>query len=308
MTETNIQTVIILVNYNSANDTKSCIQSVLDSDNQKQPFIILIDNNSSESLKCIAHEFPEVKIIKNDSNAGFGKANNIGIEWAKKNLEFDFLCLLNNDTVVERGFLQKLIAPFLDDPQVGITTGRIYYESNQDIIWYGGGDINYSRGWPKITNFNQTPSSEGALKSREVTFASGCLMMFSKESILKIGGFDEFFFMYCEDLELSIRTLKFGYKIYYNSDAIIYHKVQGDKKMEEKGLKIKNPKLKFLFINMKRNQFYTFNKHLKGFKKLRFKSIFFLELLYISSKFFFLGQLNIFLWWAIIFKQKKNIF
>ena len=98
------------------------------------------------------------------------------------------------------------------------------FADDPTLVWYGGGEIDYQKGWPKIVEFNQQASPEGANKSRYVTFVSGCVILFSRKAIEELEGFDEIFFMYAEDLELSIRAAKKNIKIWYTADAIIYHK------------------------------------------------------------------------------------
>ena len=176
--------------------------------------------------------------------------------------------------------MSYLISAFAKDENIGITTGKTFYESNRNVVWYGGGDINYVRGWPKLVDYNKEPTPTGANNTRYVGFVSGCTMMFSKASISAIKGFDTDYFMYCEDLELCIRAQKLGFKLYYESKAIIYHKVQGSSKKENSvytGDHPKNPNLSFLFYHMKTNQYLTFKKHLTGIAFLKFLIIYWIE-------------------------------
>ena len=268
-----VETVIVLVNYNGYQDTLECIKSINKTAGQL-PFIVLVDNASknAKELECLKKEYAQLFIIYNQENLGFGRANNIGIKWAKENIDFKYLLLLNNDTLIENNTIVELIKPFATDEAIGITTAKTFYESDREIIWYGGGDINYKRGWPRICDYNSLASEEGANKSKYVSFVSGCCMMFTKKSMALIKGFDEDFFMYCEDLELCMRASKLELKLYYNADSVVYHKVQGSLQNtlnEVKGMNALNPNLEFLFYNMKTNQY-------KAVKKHYFSSIFFM--------------------------------
>ena len=259
-------TVIILVNYNGYRDTKECIQSIKASE-AKLPFIVLVDNNSSNSKKLnyLKKIYSKLHIIYNEKNEGFGVANNIGIKWAQEYLDFEYLLLLNNDTLLGPNAVKELITPFGLDESIGLTTGKIFYEGNRDIIWYGGGNLDTNNIWPKIDDFNNIQSTKGAQTSKYVTFISGCLMMFNKSSINLLKGFDNKFFMYCEDLEISLRALKLGLKMYYTTESVIYHKVQGSLKNDTfKSIVPKNPNLKFLFLNMKKNQYICILMHCSG--------------------------------------------
>lgn len=278
--------VIILVNYNGFEVTKACLKSIADSEGS-QPFVVLVDNasnhpNKLDQLKSI---YPNLELIKNSKNIGFGKANNIGIQWAQEYIDFEFLALLNNDTIISENAFTNMMDDF-QKPNVGIATCRIMYEDQKDLIWYGGADIDFKHGEPQIVDMGQQPTTEGALKSREVTFASGCLIVFSKESLHQLKGFDERFFMYAEDLELSIRCGKEGLKIWYNADTVIYHKVQGSFSESEsfKGLHPKNKHIAFQFYERKANQWLTMRKHLRGFRFLKFSAYFWFKYKLILAK------------------------
>lgn len=285
-----VDTAIILINYDSLDDTRACIESLNNSNNSNH-FIIVVDNCSEEKISVLDKE-ENLKLIENSENLGFAKANNIGINWANENLDFRYVLIINNDTIVNVDTIQKLQESFKIDSKIGITTGKIFYYDQPEIVWFGGGSINKSRGWPSIIDFNSNPSENGASKSKLVQFASGCLMMFNKESITNLKGFDERFFMYCEDLELCLRAEEKGISIYYNSEAVIYHKVQGGSNI--KGMVHKNPNLKFLMLNMKVNQYKTMNDHLKSFQRIKFKFIFHIELLLKSIYFYLKGRSDMF--------------
>lgn len=254
---------IVLVNYNNNTDTVDCLKSIQKSKDIELPFVIVIDNNSDvKTIKSELSFYPNLKVIYNSSNIGFGRANNIGIKWVQENLSFEYLLLLNNDTLIETNTIEELIKPFATDETIGITTAKTFYEGDRDIIWYGGGDINYKRGWPRISDYNSLASKEGANKSRYVSFVSGCTMMFTRDSIAILKGFDEDFFMYCEDLELCIRAYKLDLKLYYNAESVVYHKVQGSiRNSSKKEMTAANPNLEFLFYNMKTNQYKAIKLH-----------------------------------------------
>lgn len=287
---------IVLVNYNGFEDTKACLQSIqlVTGD---LPYVILVDNASKTPLRLevLKEEYAKLQILYSDTNVGFGRANNLGIKWAQEHLDFDYLLLLNNDTTIEPDTLENLKSAFNADKNIGITTGKTMFYDTPDLVWYGGGDINYTKGWPVITDFEQVPTESGANRSRFVSFASGCVMMFSRKSIAELQGFDDVFFMYCEDLELSIRALKSGYKIYYESKSLIFHKVQGSlgTKNKIKGMRSKNPNLGFLIYHMKSNQWITMRKHLQGLDFAKFSVYYWFQFAYSVCKFLAAGRFDI---------------
>ncbi len=262
--------VIILVNYNGFADTKACLKSIAKTIGEL-PFVIIVDNASNEKneLNDLASVYPKLKLIFNKENLGFGRANNIGIQWGQENIDFDYVLLLNNDTLVESTTFHYLIEAFKIDVKIGITTGKIMYETNKDIVWYGGGYVDFKKGFPKIGDLNRKASLNNANKSGFVSFVSGCVMMFTKESISALKGFNDDFFMYCEDLELCLRTNRLGYKMYYEHKGVIYHKVQGSTKSsndEPTGIRPLNANAMFLYYHIRSNQFYVMRKYLNGNK------------------------------------------
>lgn len=271
-----IDLVIILVNYNGFGDTQACLESIKKAQGEP-PLVIVVDNASTENvdLKKLRTVYEKLKLLRNDENIGFGRANNQGIDWALENVDFNYILLLNNDTLVEPSALHHLKEAFKVDPSIGITTGKTMYAGKPELVWYGGGEINFGKGRPKIIDQNQKPTKQGADKARFVAFVSGCTMLFTKKSMESLKGFDKEFFMYCEDLELSIRAVKKGYKLYYEPKCVIFHKVggsQGETKFT--GLHAKNPNIAFQFYHKLFNLWMTFKKHSDRFDRTKFRLYF----------------------------------
>lgn len=286
---------IVLVNYNNNKDTIECVKSIKNTTGVDLPYIIIVDNDSkAKTIENNLSFYPHLHVIYNQENIGFGRANNGGIKWAQQHIDFKYILLLNNDTLIEPDTLVELIKPFATDETIGITTAKTFYEGDRDIIWYGGGDINYKRGWPRIYDLNSEASNEGANKSRYVTFVSGCTMMFTKSSISILKGFDKDFFMYCEDLELCIRALKTNFKLFYNSNAVVFHKVNASMKIKTKisGLNAANPNLNFQFYHKKMNQYKTMKMHLSMVDFFKFNIHFWSKYVFQTVMFMFKGNFS----------------
>lgn len=263
--------VIILVNFNSHEDTVDCLESLARCKKLNiDLYVVVVDNASRDAstLDLFPEVFSPCHVIRNTENIGFGRANNIGIRWAQENLDPDFICLLNNDTVVEPDFLKYLILPFTLYTSVGITTGKIHYHPKRKELWYNGAEVGRKTGWPKTITNSTKLDSIGREETVPVSFISGCLMMFSRESLLKLQGFDDEYFMYCEDIELSIRASEHSFGLYYNPKSIIYHKVGGsqDGASEHKGLDPLNPNFSFHFRHKFLNRYITYRKHWSYFR------------------------------------------
>lgn len=211
---------IIIVNYNGWNDTLECVNS-LNNLNYTNYRIIIVDNNSNK--KNLEDELNNlnVDIIFLDENKGFAGANNVGIEFASK-YNPDYYLLLNNDTIVDKDFIEPMIKVFENDNKVGIVTGKIFYY-NSDILWFGGSHFDEKFGEYKISGIGKK-DSEIYNEQQQINYATGCLMMISKNLIKEVGLLNEDYFLYYEDADYCIRTIKKGLKIIYEPQSIIYHK------------------------------------------------------------------------------------
>lgn len=214
---------IILVNYNGKEYIKECIESIqaIDYKNYK---IIVVDNNSTDdSLVYLKSLGNEIKLIEAKENGGFSFGNNLGIKYAIEN-GFEYFLLLNNDTLVKRDFLSKMLESFNRNPDAGIVGAKIMYYPEKNRIWFGGGDVSWTRFRVVHNHIKETDNGQCNAEV-EINFMTGCAMLISKEVIEKVGLLDEEYFMYCEDLDYSFKVLDNNFKIIFNPEAIVYHKV-----------------------------------------------------------------------------------
>ncbi|VYU30775.1 N-acetylglucosaminyl-diphospho-decaprenol L-rhamnosyltransferase [Clostridium tertium] len=212
---------IILVNYNGEKYNEECINSILKS-TYKNYEIIVIDNNSTDnSVKLLEEKFnSDIKIIMSDSNLGFSGANNLGIKYALNN-GFDYVMLLNNDTIIESDMIELMIDA--SDSKYVISP-KIYYYDNKNIIWSAGGGMNWIKGLPIQYGINELDSYENN-KKKNIEFATGCCILIPIECIEKIGLMSEEYFLYYEDTDYCVRMIRSGYEIYFEPKAVMYHKV-----------------------------------------------------------------------------------
>ena len=271
--------VIILVNYNGFEDTKDCIRSIKQT-NGELPYIVLVDNasNNATELELLKQEYLLLKIIYNGENIGFGKANNVGIEWALKNSNSNHIFLLNNDTVLEPDTIDNLNVAVNENINYAFSTPKIVFMESPNEIWYSGGEIDWKFGRGIVPGLGRDANSVNVNISKKVGFASGCAMFF-KTSVLKdLGGFDPRYFMYHEDVELCLRVIGNGYSIIYEPKALVYHKVQGSlRKKGEKyisGWSPNNPNLSFYVYHGVRNILLNMHDHAKGFNLILFALFF----------------------------------
>ncbi|HOT89642.1 MAG TPA: glycosyltransferase, partial [Bacteroidales bacterium] len=230
---------IVIVNYNVKYFLEQCLTSVKNACKNIDNEIIIVDNNSVDgSIKMIHEKFPEVKIIENKENLGFSKANNQAIQIAQGK----YILLLNPDTVVEEETFSKILDFMNSNPDAGGLgvkmidgKGKFLPESKRglptpSVAFYK--IFGFSRIFPKSKIFGQYHLSYlDKNKVHEVAILSGAFFMIRKETLLKTGPLDETFFMYGEDIDLSYRIIKAGYKNYYFPlTRIIHYKGESTKK------------------------------------------------------------------------------
>lgn len=220
---------IILVNYNNYKDSKDILYNLIEQDKQAEE-VILVDNCSTDdSYKKLNKEFDSynnIIIIRTDFNGGFSYANNFGIKHSMKSRQdIDYYMLLNNDTYVEKDFIETCSRNVRDDKNIGIYTGKILNYFNRDIIWYGGGVINkvYLSGLHEYEGASKDIPQANSIK--EVEFASGCFMIIPRSIILDGHYLPEEYFLYYEDVDYSLLMNKLGLKIEYNPAMVVYHKI-----------------------------------------------------------------------------------
>lgn len=222
---------IVIVNYNVKYFLEQCLHSVNKAIEGLDTEVFVVDNNSVDgSCKQIKEKFPWVKLIENRENVGFSRANNQAITESKGR----YVLLLNPDTVVEEDTFSKCIDFMDENPEAGSLgvkmidgKGHFLPESKRALPtpWVAFYKIfGLSSLFPKSKKFGQYHL--GYLDKNEVhsiEVLSGAFMFLRQETIEKVGMLDEDYFMYGEDIDLSYRVIKGGYKNYYFPDTTIIH-------------------------------------------------------------------------------------
>jgi len=211
-----MQVSIIIPNYNGLKYLRNCLDSLF-----RQTFrsyeVIIVDNCSTdESCNYIVSNYPNISLIKLDKNYGFSKAVNEGIKVAKGK----YIVLLNNDTEVEKDWLQNLICCIEKDSNIFSCCSKMLRYEDRKII-DDAGDEYTILGWADKRG-DGFPSDRYNI-SEEVFSSCAGAAIYRKKILDKIGFFDENFFAYMEDVDISYRAKIYGYKNMYCSDAIVYH-------------------------------------------------------------------------------------
>jgi GT2 family glycosyltransferase len=214
---------IIIVNWNGCKDTIECLNSLIKI-NSCKVHIIVVDNASTDnSVEELKGKYPDITLLVSNTNLGFTGGNNLGIEKAIQ-MNCDYVLFLNNDTIVESNFLDILISCCESDNEVGIAVPKIYYNDFPKIIWFAGSYYD-----KKFNDFPHRGADKEDIGQYEenitIDRAVGCAMLMPQKVLKSVGYFDDRYFMYYEDIDLSLRARKNNYKILFVPSSIIFHKV-----------------------------------------------------------------------------------
>jgi O-antigen biosynthesis protein len=225
---------IIIVNYNVKDLLGNCIDSIFSSSGQLKTEIIIVDNNSFDgSVEYIKERFRnnrQIRIIESKINLGFAKANNIGAREAKGK----YLLILNPDTILQEDTIVRSVKYYESNDHIGALSCKL-------VLPNGKLDLACRRSFPSpsvaiyrilglsklfpasktFARYNLTYLDENA--THEVEAICGAFMLIKKDIFDQVGGFDEDYFMYGEDLDLCYKIKKAGYKIIYFSGTSIIH-------------------------------------------------------------------------------------
>ncbi|MCF8257043.1 MAG: glycosyltransferase family 2 protein [Flavobacteriales bacterium] len=230
---------IVIVNYNVQHFLESCLQSVMVACEGIAAEIFVVDNDSVDgSVAMVQARFPQVELIANKENVGFSRANNQAMRLAAGEL----ILLLNPDTLVEADTFRKVIVfmdshpdcgglgikmvdgkgSFLPESKRSLPTPEVAFYKIFGLSWLFPRSKRFGRYHLTYLNNDET---------HEIEVLSGAFMLMRKEALDKVGLLDEDFFMYGEDVDLSYRIIKGGWKNYYFPDArIIHYKGESTKK------------------------------------------------------------------------------
>lgn len=252
---------VIIVNYNTTVLTEQCVASIVHFTKEVSYEIIVVDNASPDrSIENITQKFPQVQLLKSPVNAGFGGANNVGIRMSKG----EFVFLLNSDTQLVSNAIASFLT-FMRTPangNVAVCGGELYTGTAKRTASFGNfpgwlfavssaGLLYLYRSYyrrhldPGVENYDD--------RIKPVPFVSGADMFIRKKVLDETGLFDEDFFLYFEETELSYRIHKKGYQsVIIPSVRIIHHEGASGESNKEDGFNYNS----YLYYTKSRNLFY----------------------------------------------------
>lgn len=246
---------IIIVSYNTRQLTLACLRSIYAQTRDSSFEVLVVDNGSTDgSVQAIREQFPMVRLIDSQSNLGFARANNL----AARQASGDFLLLLNPDTQILDGAIDKVVSFARCHPEAGIVGGRTFFDD---------GKLNHNscHGRPTVwslfclgsglaSTFRRSrwldPESLGSWQrdtERVVDAVTGCFLLIDAPLWRKLEGFDESFFIYCEDTDLCLRCWQTGRSCMICPDAkLIHHGGQSDRVRPDKMVRLFRARIQLL--------------------------------------------------------------
>lgn len=208
---------IIIVNMNGREDLGRCLTSI-GRQGSDLCEVIVVDNASTDgSGNFVAELFPWVRLVRTGKNLGYAGGNNVGFQVARG----DYLVVINPDTEVRPGWLDALLAVFEAHPEVGLVTPKILMLDRPSTVNTCGNAISIT-GLTFCRGLDEPAEAYGEIES--VSAVSGAAFAIRRAVLEEIGGFDDSFFMYYEETDLSLRAMLAGYTCVFVPTSIVLHR------------------------------------------------------------------------------------
>jgi GT2 family glycosyltransferase len=207
---------VIVLNWNGEAYLAECLSSLRRQRYTGSFQVVVVDNGSQDgSVGLVQRDFPEVQLVPSSVNLGFSAGNNL----AARRLDAELLAFLNNDTRADPGWLDELVSVVMEAPDVAAAGGRILSWDGKRVDFVGGGAT--LTGFGLQFQFGETPLADEP--ERDMLFACGGSMIVKRRPYLEVGGLDDDYFLFYEDVDLGWRLWLAGYRVRYAPRSITYH-------------------------------------------------------------------------------------
>jgi hypothetical protein len=214
------KTAIVVPNWNGKKSLGACLDSLLGQ--SINCIIIVVENGSTDnSLAILKKNYPDIEIIENSKNLGFAGGVNQGIKKAI-NLGAEYVALFNNDAVADKNWLKELVGVMHTSPEVGIVAPKLLSSDEKHLDSTGDQYTSWGLPYPRG---RRELDVEQYSKPERVFAASGGASLYRVSMLKEIGLFDENFFAYYEDVDISFRAQLTGWKVAYEPSSIAYHEI-----------------------------------------------------------------------------------
>jgi len=216
----------IVLNFDLTDDTVACVRSLQRVDYPELRILVVDNASPGGAEERLRRELPGIEVRGTGGNLGYTGGINAGFRYATER-PADYLLVLNPDTEVDPGFLAPLVEAMEADPRAAIAGGTIYAFHDRTRIWYAGGRLVPWRGLAVHLHEDERRPPSALGEPRPVSFVTGCMALHRVSLLPEIGEQDERFFLYLDDIELSARVARRGYRLLYVPRSVIYHRILG---------------------------------------------------------------------------------
>ncbi len=214
---------VVVLNWNGRSHLESCLPGLVRACGSRH-FALVVDNDSRDgSADWIREHHPELELLVLSENRRFAGGNNAGVQRALER-GADVVVCLNNDTRVEEGLLDALAEVFLRDDSIAVVGPRIVYADAPEKIWFGGGEGNPATGWVSHRALRSS-TAKGSDPEGDTAWITGCCLAVRAEVWEALGGLDETFYIYSEDVDFCLRARKMGGRVFYTPRGRLRHAV-----------------------------------------------------------------------------------
>jgi hypothetical protein len=213
--------LVIVLNWNGADDTLACLASLAAVDAPAFDTLV-IDNGSRQSVApAVRQRFPHVRCVELPTNVGYAAGNNVGLNCARAE-GYEFAYVLNNDTVVDRGFLRVALAA-ASAPRVAAVGGKVLAFDDPSRLWMTYGSVNYRQSLIHLAGWGERDRGQYDT-DRDVEWVPGCALLLSCAALADVGLFDERFFAYHEDVDWCTSARERGWRIRFAPGSVVRHR------------------------------------------------------------------------------------
>lgn len=245
-----LKVTVVIVNWNGERFLERCLYALMDQTVRPHE-VILVDNASTDGSIGIVRRFPSVRLVALDHNTGFARGNNLAI--AAASTDSEWIALLNPDAFPEPRWLEELLLSAQDNPEFEVFGSKLVNASAPTVL-DGAGDAYHMSGlvW-RMGHGKAVPSPQESV--REIFSPCAAAALYRRSALLEVGGFDEDYFCYVEDVDLGFRLRLRGYRCLYVPDSVAHHVGSGTTGGKHSG---------FAVYHGHRNLVWTYVKNMPG--------------------------------------------
>ncbi len=206
----------VLVTYNHRDDVGGCLDSIF-AQTRTPADVIVVDNDSTDgTTEYVESHYHDVVMIRNDRNLGYGAANNQGVVRAGTSL----VAMVNPDVRLDPGWSEEMVRVMGEHPECAASEGKLLLADRPGLLNSGGSRLNLL-GFGCTTGYGR--EDQPGLQSEKVSYPSGAAFVVRREAFRQVGGFDESYFLYHEDVDLGLRLQVAGWSVIYVPRARAHH-------------------------------------------------------------------------------------